>query len=172
MYGEIPKNNFAALRENLDLSQQKLADKIGCSKLLILKTEQGTYPEVPPVIMDWWVNQNGMSELILRDTYEEFQQKVRYHYLYFFGDLLPVDINKPIHPLVQLIHSSGYDLSINDISKRTCTAQNTLQYWIKKWRTQQTVPKSFAIALLGMGYSVVQVDYFCEQYKAWRANNK
>lgn len=179
-YAPIPDNYIKILRERLKLSQQKLADQIQCSKLVILKTEQGNYPNIPPVVMDYWVGR-GESELRLADTYSEYQAAVRYHYSYLFGSVLLVVSSHPghpsgsdevEHPLKQLMSHMAYNLSINEVSKRMCVAQSTMQYFLKKWRSQQTVPVGFCEALLGMGYSQTQVSHFCRVYEQWRELHK
>lgn len=174
LYGPLPINPFTELRQDLDLSHQRLAEHIHVSKISLIRLEQGIYPDPLPSVLHYFVSQ-GHSELALTDSYYDFQALTRKHYFKLFGDDLSIDPENPTHPLAQLRRAgdgSYRDLSVMQVSKYICVAQSTLQYFESRWRVQKSVPKSFAIALQANGYTSSEINTFCDAYLLWRTNRK
>lgn len=171
LYGPAPLNPFTRLRNSLELSHEELARQMYTSKQSLIRLEQGCYDKPLPVAVDWWVNYGAVTELQITDAYEEFQQLTRTRHHQYFGPELQIDYTSVIadHPLRQLCNSHPYfPVNVTEVAKSLCLPQATLQHWQKKWRTQQSVPRTFQSVLMEIGYSKYQVKDFNEAYYNWR----
>ena len=169
-FGPAPVNVFSRLRSRAGISQAELARRAQCSKLVILRTEQGTYSEPPPVVLDYWIKVHGYDKFSLLEEYLEFQQETRKRSHMYYGTYLAFVISDSEHPLRQL--RSVKHLTLNEVSKALCIPQATLQYFERKWKTQQTVPKGLFEVLLEIGYSPNEVQRFARHYIQWRDLHK
>lgn len=185
---EAVPNIFKILREASGLSHAKLAVLMRTSKHALIRLEQGLYDKPLPTALEFWLNEGRflpgiknseirLTELVLIDGYESFQEQTRQRSYHYFGPNL---INLQYtgwapHPLIQLENRAkelGLPYSEIGIAKALCVPQATLNLWKRKWRTQQTVPKTFQIALFAIGYSRFEVQRFNDGYIRWREANK
>lgn len=183
-----PANIFKELRVASGLSHAKLAALMNTTKHALIRLEQGLYDRPLPTAVEFWLNEGRflpgiknseirITELTLLDGYESFQEETRELNSRYFGDSLnhvSFDALCP-HPCIQLAdiaESLGKPYSEIGIAKALCVPQSTLNLWKRKWRTQQTVPKTFQSALLQIGYSRFEVNDFNEGYIRWREANK
>lgn len=193
LYGPLPINYLTTLRQELNLSHDKFGSPLGLTKHAIIRLEQGTVARIPDCIVDFW-SDRGINEHYLEGTYESFRQATRQHYQFLFGeDLEVLTIKGSVHPLKQLrapnrdvrfgvtsstpnsstpVGKSPLSLSIMQVAKMMAIPQSPLQYWETRWRLQKSVPKSFAEALVDMGYKSSAINHFIEQYSQWRENAK
>lgn len=167
-YGPPPDNPVKQFRLLYELTLEELSSLIGISKQALIRTEQGTYDRIPPVILHYLVSLNGHNELELVSLYENYQLKSRARNRCYFGPDLAVDIYKE-HPFRQL--RSKINVSLSEVAKDLCLPQSTLQYFERKWKLQKSVPKGLINVLRSTGYTKQTVDQFEGDYEHWRARN-
>lgn len=186
--GEAVPNIFKELRVASGLSHQKLAQLMNTSKHALIRLEQGLYDRPLPTVVEFWLNEGRflpgvknseirITELTLVHGYEEFQDEVRRRSNRYFGHSLSDLVYSSVcpHPLIQLEDKArllGNPHSEIAIAKALCVPQSTLNLWKRKFRTQQSVPKTFQSALMQIGYSRFEVKQFNEGYIRWREANK
>lgn len=179
-----PSNPFKILREAAGLSHANLGKIIRVSKHSLIRLEQGLYDQPLPTVLEWWLDEGRnlnsikasgliVTELRLINGYEEFQNETRRRNYRYFGDAgLSIDDSALCpHPCIQLerkAESLGKPCSEIGIAKALCVPQSTLNLWKRKYRTQQSVPKTVQSALLQIGYTRFEVAAFMESYTRWR----
>lgn len=161
-------NPFQALRLKADLTLGELAAYSKIDIRALARSEHGMYTNPLPGLIDYWVRRGAISEGVLVSEYEDFQIGVRYHNRLLFGTALKFDPLSNIHPFRQLRASKGYRLV--ELCKALCVPLDTIQYFEKKWRVQQSVPKGLLTALNQAGYSRVQLKEFTDGYALWRTS--
>jgi DNA-binding XRE family transcriptional regulator len=167
-----PINPFKAIRESIKdpttgrhISHAALAKRIGCTKLSLIRLEQGTFNDPLPTVLDYFIKQ-GYNYLSLTDGYINFQHQTRLQNCYLFGTSLTIDVSSPDHPFKQLytrVHSNP-----TEVSKRLCIPQATLSKFERDPRGQQSVPKTLINVLPVIGYTDEQISQFLYDYKDWR----
>lgn len=178
LHGSPPISVFKELRQFHDLSLADLARRSYLSKNTLVRAENATYANPLPSLMDYWVknSKRAVTYLDLVTGYEDFQDEQRRRHTKYFGLDLHINETSTTHPLRQL-RSSRYSYSnpdrslpvgIDEVSRALCLPPDTLRFWEKKWRQQQTVPKLFNSVLLFVGYSGDNVLHFNYQYEQWR----
>lgn len=185
---EAVPNIFKELRVASGLSHARLALLMNTTKHALIRLEQGLYDRPLPTVVNWWLSEGRflpgvkqadirITELTLIDGYEEFQDEQRRRSYRYFGDgfnHLTYSAGSP-HPCVQLealARLSGLPCSEIGIAKALCVPQSTLNLWKRKYRTQQTVPKTVQSALMQIGYTRFEVKAFNDGYILWREANK
>lgn len=158
------------------------------TKHALIRLEQGLYDRPLPTVVQFWLSEGRflpgvkqsdirITELTLIDGYEEFQDETRRRNYRYFGDgfnHLTYSASSP-HPCIQLediARSLGLPCSEIGIAKSLCVPQSTLNLWKRKYRTQQTVPKTVQSALMQIGYTRFEVKAFNDGYILWREANK
>ena len=71
-----PDNPIKELRETLNLSQRELSERLSCSVSTILRTEQGLYNDIPPLLMDWYTEHSDFTATPITD-YRRYQTRQR-----------------------------------------------------------------------------------------------
>jgi len=160
-------NPFLSLRLRNGLTLGELAAYSKIDIRALARAEAGLYTNPLPGLVDYWVRRGDISEGVLVSEYEDFQIGVRRHNRLLFGPMLQFDLLSNIHPLRQLRASKGYKLV--ELCKALCIPLDTVQYFGKKWRLQQSVPKGLLLALNQAGYSRLQLTEFQQSYNKWRA---
>lgn len=161
-------NPFLSLRKSADLTLGELAAYSRISIRALSRSEYGMYTNPLPGLVDYWVRKGTISEGVLVSEYEYYQIAIRRHNRLIFGPDLDFDLNSNIHPLRQL--RALHDYGLVELCKALCIPLDTVQYFEKKWRVQQSVPKCLSLALNQSGYSRAQLWKFGDDYKQWRAN--
>lgn len=158
-------NPFLDLRESLGWSQNECAKYIGVDVRAVSRLECGLYTNPLPAVVDYWVNNVGLSLTIpeLLTGYEDFVFTTRRANARAFGPL-HVNLTSGTHPFRVLRNYRG----LTETVKLMCVPLDTVQFWEKKWRTQKSVPKSVLLALNQMGYTQTELAKFQEAYVAWR----
>ncbi len=172
---EHPVNPFKEARESIidpatgrSISHANLAKQIGCTKLSLIRLEQGTFNDPLPVVLNYFVNL-GFNYLALTDGYIDYQHAMRRRSAFYFGDNLEFDTFSEEHPFSQLRNREGaVSRNQNQVSKELCIPQATINTFERDPRTQQSVPKIIVDVLHQLGYSDDQISSFLKGYKLWR----
>lgn len=161
-------NPFRSLRlaEGLTLGELAAYSRIDIRALN--RSEYAMYTNPLPGLVDFWVRRGKISEGVLVSEYEDYQISVRRHNRLLFGADLKFNPESNIHPLRQFRTRSGFKLV--ELCKALCVPLDTVQYFEKKWRLQQTVPKGLLLALNQAGYSRKELKEFQDAYSLWRAS--
>ncbi len=153
---------FKTLRLQHNYTLEALAKELRVSKLVLIRLEQGTFSRPITVVMDHWVDNYGVNYKSILDAYDSYRSNQRTSNPRCCGDLR-ADPSNDVHPLRQLRNDGPTALS-----KLLCVPQATLQYFEKKWKRQQSVPKELIAALLENGYKGSEIRHFQETYVIWR----
>lgn len=181
LYGTKPINPFHDLRLRNNLSLIELALASNMDRKAISRLEEGMYANPLPSAVRYWVEVRSLiSEGELWGMYEDYQLAQRARHPKFFGDSLVINTATAFHPFRQLrsnrpaLHDSALVLpvGITDLCSALCLPLDTIQFWEKKWRNQQTVPKSVKVVLNQTGYTRIEIAEFENQYKVWRNEHK
>lgn len=173
-------SNFKQLRLQHSLSLEDLSRLSYISKNALVRAEQGTYANPMPALLTYWLRRlPNLSELELLDGYEDFQLNQRARHPNYFGPtLLAVDPTESLHPFRQLRrqHISPVDklllpVGVDEVSRALCLPIDTLRYWEKKWRLQQSVPKLVQEVLSQIGYPRSEIRELSSRYRVWRESN-
>ena len=180
LHGPPPVCCFKTYRLHSGLSLQALVTATHLSKNAIVRAENGTYTNPLPSLVSFWERKLGLSESEITDAYCEFQYYQRLRHFHYFGINLQNGYNTfvNVHPFRQLRKQriAYHDLEIiptglDPVSRALCIPIDTLRYWEKKFRQQQTVPKLVIGVLLRIGYTQSEVQQFCRDYGDWRREN-
>lgn len=178
LYGPEPVNPFTHLRSDLGVSLNRLATICHVDRKALSRLENGTYTNALPSVVDFWVNRNATTEGELLTQYEEYQFLQRRRHEFYLGASLNVDL-AGMHPLRQLrfnrpslVTQAPLPVGISEFSEALCLPLDTVQYFEKKWRQQQSVPKQIKLVFNQIGYSREQIATFEQRYKQWRELNK
>lgn len=148
-------NPLKTLRESYNWTQEDFARFAGCSKLLVIRTEQGCYPAPPPVILDFLRRSPRLkegdydTEAFLAE-YIEFQRLTRQEN---FGRLNPTydfEAASPTHPFVAWRESSN--LNATQVSKYYCVQQALIYKFEKQHYLLNSLPAPLVDALMESGY--------------------
>lgn len=178
LHGPAPINPFRQFRQASGLSLQGLAMQSGLSKNALVRAEQGTYKNPLPSLVSFWVNRPTvtLSELEITEAYEDFQFYMRKRNFHYFGPNLTYSLRSPEHPFRQLrlqrlsrVDNKPLPVGPDEVSRALCLPVDTLRYFEKKYRLQQTVPSALTSALIFIGYTRPDVRSFCQDYEYWRA---
>lgn len=177
-YGPPPINIFTELRERRDLTISDLSRISHIDPMALNRAEAGTYTNPLPSLVDFWVSQRASFSEI-HESYSDFQLTQRRRHQHYFGPnllLLNSDAQlETIHPfrLLRLRRPSLHDgsnlpVGNTEVSKALCVPLDTIQFFEKKYATQQSVPKSIKLALNQINYTDSQINDFENWYKRWR----
>lgn len=161
-------NPFRALRLKNSLTLGELAAYSKIDIRALNRSEHAMYTNPLPGLVDYWVRRGAISEGVLVSEYEDYQIGVRRHNRLLFGPMLDFDPRSNIHPLRQFRQRKEFGLI--ELCKALCVPLDTVQYFEKKWRLQQTIPKGLLLALNQAGYSRAQLTEFQDGYKLWRTS--
>ncbi len=178
LFGKRPFNIFYMLRFQQDLTLERLSVHTRVDRKALSRLEDGLYTNPLPSVVTHWVRRGLASEGELLESYADFQYAQRRRHLFFFGPHLGVDYVSREHPFRQLrarrpsLIEPYHVLPVGllECSRAMCLPVDTIQWFEKKWRNQQSVPKTMKAAFNEMGYSLDMIGNFEAYYKLWRAN--
>lgn len=178
LHGPAPVCVFRDLRKSAGWSLQDLAIQCGLSTNALVRAEQGTYSNPLPSLMDFWLRKYPQfTELSLRTEYEDYQYYQRKRYFHYFGPhlTLPPSLEIQSHPFRYLrkhrpskVDELPLPVGPDEVSRSLCIPVDTIRYWEKKFRSQQSVPKQVNAVLLKIGYTQSEVRALNEFYVQWR----
>jgi DNA-binding XRE family transcriptional regulator len=175
----VPVNPFKEARESIidgdtgrNISHATLAKRIGCTKLSLIRLEQGTFNDPLPTVLNYFIDR-GFNYLYLTDGYINFQHAMRMKNYHYFGPNLECDASSDAHPFAQLrsrviLDNGVVGANSMQVSKALCLPQSTLVRFEGDVRSQQTVPKAIINVMPTIGYSDAQITSFVECFKDWR----
>lgn len=157
-------NPFKVLREKHGLNKSELAEASYVDVRAIARIEDGLYTNPLPSLVDYWAKR-GVNRLQLEEDYDDYIDAQRSRNKRVLGeDLITSPVG--IHPFRVLRAAAG--LHLTECAKALCVPVDTLQFFEKKWRLQQSVPKPIKAALNQIGYSFSEIEAFEKHYKTWR----
>lgn len=162
----LPQNPIRSNRLALNLSHSDYADLAGISKQAVIRAEQGCYEEIPPSLLRCLMEHSFSSELQARDAYDNYRTEMRRLSQRYFGIIAERDRNPLVHPFTFLCLNNK--VNPTQVAKDLCLSQATLSHWVKKWRTQQSVPRPFIRCLRDLGYTLVEIRAFELYYRDFR----
>lgn len=161
-------NPFRSLRVAARMTLGELSTNSKIDIRSLSRSEYGMYTNPLPALVEYWVRRGSISEGVLTSEYEYYKIAVRRHHRLLFGPTLDFSLTSNIHPMRQF--RAQHDFGLVELCKALCLPMDTLQYFEKKWRNQQSVPKGVLLALNQAGYSQFQLRRFQDEYKKWRLN--
>lgn len=164
----ITVNPFLRLRKDAKFSLGRLAQVSRIDRKALSRAESGMYTNPPPSLVEFWVKSGKISEGVLVTEYEDYVYDTRRLNLRRLGETLNFDFQSSVHPLRQL--RSSVELELTAFCKALCLPLDTIQFFEKKWRTQQSVPKGLILALSQNGYSRAEILTFQFTYADWRTS--
>ena len=171
----IDRNPFKVLREEHDWTQDSLTQKIGCSKVLIIRTEQGCYPDPPTTIMEFWLKDPRVVEVLrpdpvtLRVTYREFQKHTRMENYGKLWEKFDFDkVEGTVHPFVAWRLSTN--LNPTQVCKYFCVHPATLYKLESQHYTMNDLPQPLVDALLESGYSEATIESLRSSFRQFKKN--
>ena len=161
------KNPFKRVREERGLTLHTMAVRVGVSRYLLIRTEQGCFPSPPPIVENYYVNQLKISRQELLEDYHDFQRATRQHHGTFLG---PVgDFNDADHPFTYWRSSANKnEFNLTEVSKRLCVSQPVLYRFEHYPRQQGSVPAQLLSALTDAGYTTEDLTKLKDLYAKHR----
>lgn len=146
---------------------------------VLARLEKGMYAQPSPSVVDYWVNRGAVTEGELWSDYENYQYLQRRRHMFYFGPSLVTTPNH-VHPFRRLRANrpAAHDLDvtlpvgITECCEALCLPLDTIQFFEKKFRLQQSVPKLLKSVLSQIGYTRQEIIQFEQEYLAWRKDNK
>ena len=163
-YGPPPSNLLKEIRTGENTTLEEMAARIGISKQALIRVEQGTFDRILPSVLDYYTSNYPYTELLLVDSYEDYQTKQRARHYHYFGPNLEVSLE--VHPFREL--RLRIDVTATEVAKDLCLPQATLTYFEKKIKHQKSVPKGLVNVFHEIGYTGQQIKGFCRDYETYR----
>lgn len=160
-------NPFTELREAAGLTLADLAAASYIDVRALSRVENGLYSNPLPNLVDYWVKRGQANYTDLEAAYYDYvdAQRTKAHRL--FGDLGAYGKgNGLVHPFREM--RAAVPVGLTECAKLLCVPLDTLQFFEKKWRLQQSVPKPLKAALNQIGYTGDEIKSFEDSYKKWR----
>lgn len=157
-------NPFKLLREKHGMTKADLAESALIDVRAIARAEDGLYSNPLPNLVDYWVRK-GTDRLVLESDYDDYVDFIRSQNHRKFGETL-VPPQALVHPFRALRAQAG--IGPVETARILCVPLDTIQFFEKKWRLQQSVPKPIKSALNQIGYTFEEIKEFEDTYKAWR----
>jgi transcriptional regulator with XRE-family HTH domain len=174
-YGPIPSNPFAVLRTDRELSLGQLASYTRTNIMALSRSESGLYTNPLPALVNYWVGRGDISEGDLIEQYADYQFLQRKRHSRFLGSPLDRSASYTLHPFRFLranYHSLDdgqiLPLGLTETAQALCVPLDTIQFWEKNFKIQQTVPKTVKAALLDCDYNQQEITNLEALYKFWR----
>lgn len=168
-------NPIKELRLTLGLPQEVMAERMGMTRMALLRYEQGFHSTLSPKVITFFKendeNFTTIDELIIR--YINFQRSSR---LSNYGLLDPnIDFsvyhtgNELTHPLLYWMENSKEKPNLTQLSKGFCLHHPTMHRFITKPYIAIEIPKCLEDGLKEAGYSISCRTAFHEAYSKWRS---
>lgn len=162
-------NPIKAARLHLGYSQVHFAKNCGTSKQLVIRAEQGCYPDIPPAIFNYlrFHTKLDLDSTEFRATYCAFQHQQR---KFAYGMLeKPYDflINSPSeHPFIAWREYSN--LNQTQVAKNFCVHPSVLFKFEKQPHLLNDLPEQLVDALLDSGYAPALITELRTAYRRYK----
>ena len=165
---DTPVNPFKALRERKGLTLHSIAVRAKVSRYLVIRTEQGCFPDPPPKLKNYFVTAFDQDPWELNYEYHQFQRATRELNGRFLGDFPSVQKNDR-HPFTYWRTLPGHnDYNLTEVSKRLCIAQPVVYHFEHYPRQQGSVPAQLLLALEHAGYATDEIRALENAYADYR----
>lgn len=175
-----------------------LATSAQVTKQALIRTEQGTFPSIPPKILEYYQGL-GVPYATLVNGYEIFQRLTRQRNYLLFGR--PLLVRRALkeaphqhtftvlrglwhYPSRELSAQASLDdyakysyaspvglpLNVTEIAKLLCLSQGSLTRWENHPKRQKSVPKHFQNALIDNGYRMKDLSAIAKHYANYRSH--
>ena len=139
-------NPIHYLRLTQRLPREHLASEAGCSALVVLRSEQGLYNSIPPVLVRTLVDHYGVDPHQLAIDYTNFQKEQRKFAQQSLADYIPDGTGSPLR-----MWREFYNLSAVGACKVLCVHQAV---WANAESGQtHRLPEQLLLALDQAGFS-------------------
>lgn len=167
---DAPANPFRQARERRNYTIQALAVKAKVSRYLVIRTEQGCFPEPPPRLLNYVTQAFVLDPDELTNDYHDFQKEMRWLNERLLGPLPDFPNTAPSwHPFVLWRqHTNNNNFNLTHIAKSLCLAQPVLYHFEHKPRQQASVPAQLLSALADARYSREEIQDFKLAYNDYR----
>lgn len=160
----LRENPIKEARKKLGFTISQTALNAGVNRLVIIRTEQGTYASIPPRLYSFLVDRMGDSDPSLSADYQRWLGEKRIDSFGRLTEQLP-RFNPETHPFTQWREAS--DLGVTEFCKLFCVHLSTVIRYEGKLE-QQTTPDQILEALSESGYSADVVAELQIRYKIYR----
>jgi DNA-binding XRE family transcriptional regulator len=149
-------NPIKVYREANGWTLETLATKVGCSKQLVIRTEQGCYPKIPPAIVDFFAYNPTVKvrpdTTLIQVEYREYQTEVRIsNYGTLYAGFNFSRVADSVHPFTAWRESS--DLNLTQVCKMFCLHPATIFKFEKQPYLVNSLPQPLVEALNESGYN-------------------
>ena len=180
LYGPEPINPFFTLRDNAGLNLGDLSAYTGIDQRALRRCEHGMYTAPLPNLMQYWIKRGTATEGQMAYMYYDYQDAQRARHYRYFGDLLTgPDFDPNIHPFRSLrflrpsmATNLPLPVGLTECCQALCLPLDTVQFFEKKYRLQQSVPKTILNVLNQIGYTRPEITEFEEAYNIFRSVSK
>lgn len=165
---DTPVNPFKALRERKGLTLHSIAVRAKVSRYLVIRTEQGCFPDPPPKLLSYYITAFGVNRSEIIGEYHEFQKETRLLSGRFLGEF-PTNVPTGSHPFTYwrtMPHVNDFNLT--EVSKRLCIAQPVVYHFEHYPRQQGSIPAQLLLALEEAGYTTLELASLKEAYADYR----
>lgn len=166
------KNPLKAVRLTAGLSQQSVADLTHLSRLMIVRVEQGFYPEPPSALIEFLSNCSGVRPHILREDYHEWQVDRRQLSYGLLMEPPPTPPLSPVglvlkHPFKHWRELSPTSPNLTHVCKLFCLHQGLMYKFENSPHLVDSLPQPLVSALLESGYdpqTIKNLDRWYQMY--------
>lgn len=160
------KSPLKTLREECDLTIERVAARTDLSKQFIIKAEQAVYQELPERLVSFYAGETSVNYVELAADYAEFQREVR---LGNFGRLIePWTFQFATHPFKHWREMSGVG-SLSGLCRMFCVHPAVMSKFENQTYLLNAVPAQLVTALLESGYSEETLRALQLAYDGYRA---
>lgn len=166
---DTPVNPFKALRERKGLTLHTIAVRAKVSRYLVIRTEQGCFPDPPPKLKNYFVTAFDQDPWELNYEYHQFQRQTRELNGRFLGEFPTDSLPHTEHPFTYWRSKlPGNDYNLTEVSKWLCIAQPVVYHFEHYPRQQGSVPAQLLLALEHAGYTLDEVNALTAAYADYR----
>lgn len=164
-------NPLIAARLKLGMTQETLALRIGISRNVLIRCEQGQFPDLVPSVLDWFSDNYDDFDLDdWRHEYREFQHNVRSDFAGYisYANSAP----RVTHPGNVLLaqYDEGRGITIPGFCRNFCIHQAKMYDWITRPDKYNEVPAIVITALRDAGIGEMLIQNVITDYKIYHEN--
>lgn len=159
------RSPLKSLREDCDLTLEKVAAKTGLSKQFIIKAEQAVYQEPPDSLLEFYVRLTYVDTSEVRSAYYVFQRETR---KFNYGRLIePWNFVSSEHPFRNWRVLSGMD-SLSGLCRDFCVHPAVMSKFENQSYLLARIPEQLVAALLESGYRATTIAALEEAYSEFK----
>jgi transcriptional regulator with XRE-family HTH domain len=171
-------NPVKAARQELGLTLERFAAEAGCSKQLLIRTEQGTYPT--PSLLIWNLIRRRLKDPPswhqFVNRYYEWQERTRQESYGVLTEEFPKEYDQHLELAKTLEGPLAYWASVSpkypnptQLAKAFCIPQATIFKFMSQPHLCDSIPNTIIFALDESGYSDQCIRGFQKAFDAYKA---